>query len=59
MSCPTCERIDRDERLLSEAVEEIRDSLRYALTPNEREAIEREEQLLALLLDRIIEKRAA
>jgi hypothetical protein len=59
MSCPTCQRLDRDEALLRDAVEERREGLRYALTEQEREAIESEERLLAHLLDRIIERRAA
>jgi hypothetical protein len=59
MTCPTCERIARDERLLSEAVEDCREGLRYALTPKEREAVEAEERMLAALLDRILERRAA
>jgi len=59
MSCPTCARLDRDERLLSEAVEEIRETRRFALSEEERKAIEREEAMLAHLLDRILEHRAA
>jgi hypothetical protein len=59
MSCPTCTRFDRDEQLVRNAVEERRETLRYVLNKEEREAIEREERLLAHLLDRIIERRAA
>jgi hypothetical protein len=59
MACPTCTRFDRDEQLVREAVEERRETLRYTLSEEEREAILEEEQLLAHLLDRIIEKRAA
>ena len=59
MACSACAQLDRDERLLEEAVEDCRDSLRLALTPEEREAVEAEEALLAQLLARIIERRAA
>jgi hypothetical protein len=59
MTCPACDRIARDERLLKEAVEEIRETRRYVLTAKEREAVEAEERMLAHLLDRIIERRAA
>jgi len=58
-ACPTCDRIARDERLLTEAVEEIRETRRYVLSPEEREAVEAEERMVAHLLDRIIEHRAA
>jgi hypothetical protein len=59
MSCPTCNQLDRDEQLVREAVEERRETLRYTLSEEEREAIREEEQMLAHLLDRIIERRAA
>ncbi|HWQ01998.1 MAG TPA: hypothetical protein VN449_07760 [Gaiellaceae bacterium] len=59
MPCPPCTRLDRDEQLVSEAVEEIRETRRYALTPEEREAVEEEERMLAHLLARIVERRAA
>ena len=59
MACPTCERIARDDRLLTEAVEDCAETRRYALTEEEREAVEAEERLLADLLARIIERHAA
>jgi hypothetical protein len=59
MSCPVCDRLDRDEQLLSEAIEERRETLRYALSEDEREEIAIEEAALAALLQRIIERRAA
>ena len=59
MPCPVCERIIRDEALVSEAVEDCRVNLRYALTPEEREAVLEEERLLATLLSPIEERRAA
>jgi hypothetical protein len=59
MACPTCQRLDRDERLLSEAVEDCAATRRYVLTEEERIAIEEEERMLATLLARIWEKRAA
>jgi hypothetical protein len=59
MSCPTCARLDRDEELLRLAVEEREEALRYALTPEERAAVEAEERMLAVLLERIVERRAA
>jgi hypothetical protein len=59
MACPTCTQLHRDERLLSEAVEDCREGLRYALDEEERAAIEAEERLLATLLARIEEQRAA
>jgi hypothetical protein len=58
MACPICTQLDRDEALLTEAVEGCRDTLRYSLTPEEREAVEEEERLLAHLLARIVERRA-
>jgi hypothetical protein len=58
VSCPTCTRLDRDEAFVSEAIEEGCETLRYALAPEERAAVE-EERILAALLSRIIEPRAA
>ena len=59
MTCPLCTQLDRDERLLSEAVDDCRAARRYDLTPEEREAVEAEERMLADLLQRIIERKAA
>jgi len=59
MSCPTCQRLDRDEALLRDAVEERRECLRAALGEIEREAIESEASELAALLELIIERRVA
>jgi hypothetical protein len=59
MACPICTQLDRDERLLEEAVEEIRETRRYALSEEKRAAVEAEELMLAELLARIVERRAA
>jgi hypothetical protein len=59
MSCPMCAQYDRDERLLSEAMDECAETRRYVLSEEEREAVEQEERLLADLLARILERRAA
>jgi hypothetical protein len=58
VACPTCTRLDRDERLLQEAVEERVEVLRYALPEDVRAAVEDEERMLAALLARIEERRA-
>jgi hypothetical protein len=52
--CP----LDRDEQLVEAAIEERRESLRAALDPELREEIAVEEEELAALLQRIIERRA-
>jgi hypothetical protein len=57
MACPACRQLDRDERLVREAVEERREGLRYALTDDDRRAVEVEEEELTALLQRMIERR--
>ena len=59
MACPTCTRLDRDEALLRDAVEERVEVLRWALPEDVRSEVEEEERLLAALLARIEERRAA
>jgi hypothetical protein len=44
MTCLACSRLDRDEALISEAIEECRETLRFALSEEEREAILEEER---------------
>jgi hypothetical protein len=55
MACPTCTRLDRDEALLRDAVDERVEVLRFALPEDVREAVLEEERLLS----RIEERRAA
>jgi hypothetical protein len=59
VSCPTCTRLDRDEALLRDAVQERAEALRFALPEDVRMAVEDEERLLATLLAKIEELRAA
>jgi hypothetical protein len=59
MSCPTCTQLDRDEVLISEAIEERREALRAALDPELRDEVAIEEAELAALLQKILERRAA
>jgi hypothetical protein len=59
MACPTCSRLDRDEALLRDAVDERVEVLRFELPEDVREAVLEEERLLATLLARIEERRAA
>ena len=59
MPCPTCQRLARDERLVTEAVDACHESLRLDLSEEEREAVEIEASELAALLDAILAKRAA
>jgi hypothetical protein len=59
MTCPTCTRLDRDEALLRDAVREREEALRFELPEDVRAAVEEEERLLATLLARIEERRAA
>ncbi len=59
MPCPTCTRLDRDEALLRDAVDERVEVLRFELPEDVREAVLKEERLLATLLARIEERRAA
>jgi hypothetical protein len=56
MACPTCTRLDRDEALLRDAVQEREEVLRFALPEDVREAVLEEERLLATLLARIEER---
>jgi hypothetical protein len=55
MACPTCTRLDRDEALLRDAVQEPAEALRFHLPEDVRAAVEAEERLLAALLARIEE----
>lgn len=59
MACPACTRLDRDEALLRDAVQERTEALRFALPEDVRAEVEAEERLLAALLARIEERRAA
>lgn len=59
MPCPICTRMERDESLIRSAVEERTETLRFALPEDVRLEVEAEERLLALLLRRIEERRAA
>jgi hypothetical protein len=58
MACPTCTRLERDEALLRDAVQEREEALRFDLPEELRAAVEEEERLLAALLARIEERRA-
>jgi hypothetical protein len=60
MACPTCTRLERDEALLRDAVQERAEALRVEL-PEEllAEVEEEEERLLATLVARIEQRRAA
>jgi hypothetical protein len=58
MACPTCTRLERDEALLRDAVQEREEALRFDLPVELRAAVEEEERLLAALLARIEERRA-
>ena len=57
MPCPTCTRLDRDEALLRDAVQERAEALRFELPEDVRAAVEDEERMLAALLARIEERR--
>jgi hypothetical protein len=59
MACPTCDRIARDEKLLRDAVQEHEALLRHALPEDVRAEVEEEEKLLAALLVKIEQARAA
>ena len=59
MACPTCSRLDRDEAVLRDAVQERAEALRLNLPEQIRSEVEEEERLLAALLARIEEERAA
>lgn len=59
MACPTCTRLDRDEALLRDAVQEREELLRFGLPEDVRSEVEEEERMLAALLARIEERRAA
>jgi hypothetical protein len=61
-ACPRCtlsDELERQARLVAEEAEAARDALRYSLSPEERLALEREEEQLAFLLERIEERRFA
>jgi hypothetical protein len=58
MSCPGCDRLDGDDRLISEAIEKRRETPRYTLTDDDRRAVEVAEEERSSLLQRIIERRA-
>lgn len=55
---PHLPRLERDEALLRDAVQEREEALRFALPEDVRAAVEEEERLLATLLSRIEERRA-
>jgi NMD protein affecting ribosome stability and mRNA decay len=60
MACPTCTRLERDEALLRDAVQERAEALRFELPEELRAEVEEEEErLLATLVARIEERRAA
>jgi hypothetical protein len=61
MACPTCTRLERDEALLRDAVQERAEALRFELPEELRAEVEEqeEERLLATLVARIEERRAA
>jgi hypothetical protein len=62
MSCHRCQqasRLDRHTQLVGRELADLREAGRYALTPEEREQLEAEEQLLTLLLERIERERLA
>ena len=62
MSCHRCQKVGRLERealLVGSGLADMREAGRYALTPEEREQVEAEEQLLAILLERIEAERFA
>ena len=56
---PDLSRLDRDEALLRDAVQERAEALRLNLPEQIRSEVEEEERLLAALLARIEEERAA
>jgi hypothetical protein len=56
---PICTRLERDEQLLRDAVQERVEALRFELPEDIRAEVEAEERLLAALLARIEERRAA
>ena len=58
MPCPTCTRLDCDEALIRDAVQERAEALRFNLPEEIRAAVEDEERMLAALLARIEERRA-
>ena len=60
MGCHRCQQANQLERhrlLVGSELADMREAGRYVLTPEERETIEAEEQLQALLLERIEAKR--
>jgi hypothetical protein len=60
MACPTCTRLERDEALLRDAVQERAEALCFELPEELRAEVEEEEErLLATLVARIEERRAA
>jgi hypothetical protein len=59
MACPACTQLKRDERLIPSAIAERQESLRAALDPEFREEIAGEEEELAAIVQRIVERRAA
>jgi hypothetical protein len=58
VACPTCTRLNRDEAILRDAVQERTEALRFELPEDVRAEVEAEERLLAALLARIEERRA-
>jgi hypothetical protein len=60
MACPTCTRLERDEALLRDAVQERAEALRVELPEELRAEVEEEEErLLATQVARIEQRRAA
>ena len=62
MPCPDCEMardLERHARLVAQGIEEAREAERLAQSAEEREAVRREEEFLAHILDRISERRLA
>jgi hypothetical protein len=56
MRCQHCEwarKLDRDERLVERELADVRETRRYLLTQEERQAVEAEARFLASLLERI------
>ena len=59
MACHRCQQLERHTRLVGRELADMREAGRYTLTPQEREQVEAEEQLLEILLERIEAERFA
>ena len=60
MSCPTCdltEELERHARVIAQELADAREAKLLVLTPEQQEAVRRDEEFLALLLDRIEQRR--